>query len=464
MAKKRDKQRKSGKKSLFLLIFTLILMLCAAIGGFIGCSYLTKDDGCFLIGEKTITLNVGDEYEDQGIKVIEFGRKVSNDKIKIESNVDTSKIGEYIVTYTIESFRFNGKNLVRNVNVVEKDDTQQPGLPDEGEKPGEGEVILDGQLSVHFLELGNKYTGDSVYIKYGDVDILIDAGSRYDSATTIISYLENYVEDNTLEYVIATHGHQDHIAAFSSTSTRMGIFERFDTEVIIDFPMTNSSTKVVENYYKYRDLEVQNGAKHWTALECYNNQNGAQRVYQIGEGVELEILYNYYYENKTSDENDYSVCVMINQGDNHYLFTGDLEKKGEEKLVEYYEANGGLPHCVLYKAGHHGSGTSSNPKLLQAITPDYVCVCACAGSDEYTTNNENQFPTQAFVDNIAKYTDKVFVTTMIDSEGNAVSMNGNIVFILNKGKFSVECSNNNTLLKDTQWFKEKRTMPNEWVA
>ena len=33
-------------------------------------------------------------------------------------------------------------------------------------------------FSVHFLELGNKYTGDCTYIKYGNVDILIDCGSR----------------------------------------------------------------------------------------------------------------------------------------------------------------------------------------------------------------------------------------------------------------------------------------------
>ena len=87
-----------------------------------------------------------------------------------------------------------------------------------------------------------------------------------------------------------------------------------------------------------------------------------QRIYQISPSVEMEILYNYYYENTTSDENNYSVCLMFNQGDNHYLFTGDLEKSGEEHLVEYYEDIGEpLPHCVLYKAGHHGSKTSSTP-------------------------------------------------------------------------------------------------------
>ena len=41
-------------------------------------------------------------------------------------------------------------------------------------------------------------------------------------------------------------------------------------------------------------------------------------------------------------------------------------------------------------------------------------------------------------------------------------MNGNIVVTSAFGEVKVECSNNNILLKDTEWFKEYRTMPNEW--
>ena len=42
-------------------------------------------------------------------------------------------------------------------------------------------VLVNGELQIHFLELGNKYTGDCTYIKAGDTDILIDAGSRTSS-------------------------------------------------------------------------------------------------------------------------------------------------------------------------------------------------------------------------------------------------------------------------------------------
>lgn len=320
----------------------------------------------------------------------------------------------------------------------------------------ESDKFVSGELSIHFLELGNKYTGDSIFIQCGEYDILVDAGSRQNSATTIINYVDQYVTDNTLEFVVATHADQDHIAAFPSTKSREGIFEHYKVETIIDFPLTDKNSETYNDYISYRDKEVKNGAKRYSALECYNNQNGAQRTYELTSGVELEILYNVYYEQRHSDENNYSVCFMINQGDNHYLFTGDLEEEGEENLVEYYAQNhGGLPHCVLYKAGHHGSKSSSTQTLLNAITPEYVCVCCCAGSDEYTDTMENQFPTKKMIQNVSEHTDNIYVTSMVNDAGEAVSMNGNIVFTVNVSKITVECSNNNTILKDTDWFKQR---------
>ncbi len=337
-------------------------------------------------------------------------------------------------------------------------------------------VLVNGDISIHFLELGNKYTGDSIFIQCGENDILIDAGSRNTSAPTIISYVDQYVTDNTLEYVIATHGHEDHIGAFYSTSTREGIFEHYVVENIIDFPLTSKTDdeitegSVIGQYYSAREEEIANGANHWTALECYNNENGASRVIQLSEDVELEILYNYYYEVRdASDENNHSVCVMINQGDNHYLFTGDLEAEGEERLVDFYEENyGGLPHCTLYKAGHHGSYTASSDKLMQAITPEYVVVCCCAGTAQYTDTSANQFPSQDFIDRVAPYTDNVYITTVVDnysesmSDTTVKSMNGNIIFSVTDGDISLEFSGHDLKLKDTDWFKENRDCPLAW--
>ena len=324
---------------------------------------------------------------------------------------------------------------------------------------GDGSTVIDQDLSIHFLELGNKYTGDCTLIKVGDTEVLIDAGSRKGSAATLVPYIQEYCTDGILEYVIATHAHQDHIAGFVGTSKAKGIFESFVCETIIDYTQTNSDAQIRKEYENYRNAEVAAGASHYTVLECWNNKNGAQRSYELGEGITMNFLYQKYYEEKTSDENDYSVCMLLSQGENHYLFTGDLEKHGEASLIE----SNNLPKCKLFKAGHHGSPTSSTTELLAVIQPEIVCVCCCCGSDEYTSNVANMFPSQAFVDRVAPYTDKVYVTTVIADGGTSyMSMNGNIVVYTKEGEVKVDCSNNDTLFKDTDWFKANRTTPAAW--
>ncbi|MDE7161180.1 MAG: MBL fold metallo-hydrolase, partial [Anaeroplasmataceae bacterium] len=323
-------------------------------------------------------------------------------------------------------------------------------------------VIQDGELSIHFLELGNYYAGDSVYIKAGDIDILIDAGSRASSATTIHNYIKQYCTDGKLEYVIATHAHEDHISGFVGTNSNPGIFDLYECDVIIDYAFKNTSSQISKNYEAKRDKEVTLGAKHYTAKDCMEGNNGATSKYKLTESISFEILDQRYYYESSSDENNYSVCMMLNYGDNHFLFTGDLEKEGEESLVEKNK----LPHCKVFKGGHHGSKTSSNEALLAAITPEVVCVCCCAGSSEYTDNVDNMFPTQDFINRVARYTNRVYVTTLAkytiatNKEGHEYpkvngfeSMNGNIVVTLNSSlEVVVNCSNNQTVLKETEWF------------
>ena len=329
-------------------------------------------------------------------------------------------------------------------------------------RPKGGDVYVSGDLSIHFMELGNKYAGDSIYIKAGDTDILIDAGSRAGSTDTTSAYIDRYCTDGVLEYVIATHADEDHIAGFAGSSSSPSIFDRYECEVIIDFPRTDKTSQTYQKYVENRDAEVEEGAKHYTALQCCNNEDGAQRVFEVSDGIEMEILYNYYYENSSPDENNYSVCLMFNQGDKHFLFTGDLEEDGEEYLVK----NNDLPEVELFKAGHHGSKTSSTDALLSVIKPKIVCVCCCAGTDEYTDTPANQFPTQDMIDRVAAYTDRVYVTSLGDesAEDGYTSMNGNIVVTSDRSGVSVNCSASNTLLKDTEWFKNNRKMPQEWAA
>ena len=314
-------------------------------------------------------------------------------------------------------------------------------------------------LDINFLELGNKYTGDSTFIKAGSVDILIDAGSRQNSATTIANFVDQYCTDGVLEYVIATHAHQDHIAGFVGSNNDEGILKHYKIDTLIDFSLTNATSKIYKDYVALRDEKVASGdiKHHYTANECIQESNGAKKVYTLSDGITMEILNQKFYREETDDENDYSVCALFTQGNNHYLFTGDLEKKGEASLVELNN----LPEVELFKGGHHGSYTANTDTLLSVIKPKTVCICCCAGSDEYTKTPENMFPAQAAVDRIAKYTDKVYVTTVVsDNEKGYQSLNGNINFHCEKGKeYTVTGSNNSVILKDTDWFKKNRTWP-----
>ena len=139
----------------------------------------------------------------------------------------------------------------------------------------------------------------------------------------------------------------------------------------------------------------------------------------------MDILYQKFYEEDTSDENDYSVCVLVSQEENNYLFTGDLEAEGEQSLVN----NNQLPECKLFKGGHHGSYTASTDALLSVIRPEIVCVCCCAGSPEYTVNVENTFPAQAFIDRVAKYTDQIYVTSLATDVDLEEDDDGGIILI-----------------------------------
>lgn len=330
------------------------------------------------------------------------------------------------------------------------------------------ESVITDELSVHFLMLGNANTGDCTLIKTGDIEILIDAGSKKNSAKTIKSYVDTYCTDGVLEYVIATHAHEDHIAGFvgnKNGASRTGIFYEYEIGTIIQFERTNQSlttNKGNDTLYGEYCKAVEYAQTTWgttvyTALDCVNGENGAKATWELADDISFTILDQKYYREKSSTENDYSVCTLLTQGNNHYLFTGDLEEDGEESLVEKNE----LPKCKLFKAGHHGSPTSSTTSLLAVIEPEIVCVCCCCGNMEYASNPLNDFPSQAFVDRVAPYTDKIYVTTITSENAEKFEpMNGNIVVSSNGGEVSVNCSNNNVIFKDTEWFKANRTWKN----
>lgn len=339
------------------------------------------------------------------------------------------------------------------------------------------QTVKQKDLSIHFLELGNKHTGDCTLIKVGDTEMLVDAGSKASSIPTIKAYLDNYVEGE-LDYVVVTHAHEDHYAGFATNEETESLFDIYDVGTIIDFgTATNNEvveddgkTTMFENYVRERDAEVVDGAKYFPIQDYFSGYKVRRFEFKAGSGVFVEMLYQkYYYEEDEETENNYSVCFQIVYDDKYYLFTGDLEKEGEASLVEEHTKDDGknkdmLHEVELYKAGHHGSKTSSTEVLMNVVKPKVVCVCCCAGSNQYTNKSENQFPTQKFIDNVYKANPdaKIYVTTLcVDYKQNSfTSFNGNIVVCAKAGEErTIFFSNSDIELKDTEWFKKNRTMP-----
>lgn len=321
-------------------------------------------------------------------------------------------------------------------------------------------------ISFSFLTLGNQYNGDSIYIKAGDKDILIDAGSRQNSASVIETYIDRYCNDKKIEYVIVTHAHQDHIAAFCGDN---GILAKYKVDTIIDFGETKISSGIYGKYQTARDKCVQNGSCYYSAKDCFYEQNGGKKEIALGNDLSMRILYQEAYDKvpSSSEENNNSVCLLFSQGEKKMLFTGDLEKKRCQSLLDSNE----IGEVDLYKGGHHGSINANEDFFIDAIKPKTICTCCVAGSDEYTDVKENTMPYQKTINNWAKYTDDVYLTSYMkvdeDNESNVSyePLNGDIqVSYDSLGNKSISCSVSSKKLKDTDWLKNNRSIPLEWAS
>ena len=68
--------------------------------------------------------------------------------------------------------------------------------------------------------------------------------------------------------------------------------------------------------------------------------------------------------------NNSSVVVKFMNKTASVIFPGDLEEKGEERLLKTSMAS----DCDVLTASHHGSRFGTGKKLLEALTPEYLVI------------------------------------------------------------------------------------------
>lgn len=105
------------KKKKHIIIFLIILAVALGIAGFF--LYTMFLPIVNYIGDTKVTVEVGEQYIDKGINAYTKFKSI-NDKVIIDGAVDTSKIGEYKITYKVP-FLSKYKEYYRTVSVVDKE-------------------------------------------------------------------------------------------------------------------------------------------------------------------------------------------------------------------------------------------------------------------------------------------------------------------------------------------------------
>ena len=381
-----------------------------------------------LIGETIIEISLGGEYVEEGV-IASIGSESLSSNVTIIGEVDETTVGiyflEYVLDYNDEEIR-----LLRAVSVIE--DTFAD--PDE--------VLYDGvcdNVEVHYIDLDAM--GDSTLIDCGDFEILIDAGLKSAGSNIIVPYLEDYVDDGTIELLIATHPDADHIGGFVGLSGTQGIFEAFTVERVLDYGYTKTTT----THSQYAELRDASKALVCNGDDAINGVNMCQPYYTITEDLILRVIDTGHYAIPDStNDNENSIVVMLEHNDLRYLFTGDAEFVAEAHMAP------SISNVDVYKAGHHGSKTANSAIFLAALTPSDIILSVHFPDDD---DGENAYgiPQQESLDRMFGYTDNIYAT----------GVNGHIVLVSNGISYTITGSTNSILLKDSIWFSTHRIYPTE---
>lgn len=121
MAKRSKKNiEKVKKKHPFAFIVVIALFAVGIFGGYFTVKTLTKNDTFELIGEKYITLTLGQSYQDEGAKAVFFGKDISGE-IVAENNIDYSSVGQYYIKYEYSNFLYKDITIYRYVTIISEE-------------------------------------------------------------------------------------------------------------------------------------------------------------------------------------------------------------------------------------------------------------------------------------------------------------------------------------------------------
>lgn len=275
------------------------------------------------------------------------------------------------------------------------DPTATPTPESEGEAPS-----TDGTLEVHNINVGQ--SSSTLFIGPTGETMLVDTGDFNDDGEYVLEYLQRHDIDR-IDHLVVSHNDADHIGGNAA------VIEYYETEAngigAIYDPGIAASTNT---YEEYLDAVEENG------VTLYQTREGDSISF---DGVDVDVFGppEPYLENEARNEN--SIVLRLQYGDVSFLWTGDAEDGQEAYLVKEY---GDELDSTIYKAGHHGSSSSSSGALLDAVQPE-AAIISSASDSQYGHPHEEVL--QRLADrSIPTYWTATHGTIVFVTDGDGVSI------------------------------------------
>jgi len=276
-------------------------------------------------------------------------------------------------------------------------------------------------LMVRFKEILSGQYCDSIYLKYGNWDCLIDGGNSADKAT-VASALSTYCTDHKLDLYVATHSHDDHAGIFYSATETNNVFINGGV-TSFGYIVDCGSYRTVSFWQPYCDevrakyMVADHGGTYIPVHSMFNSDsgyasfNGLSVLNISGEAgnpatlgssasgnVTLRFLNTgcYLTPGTTSDgePNRTSVACLLSAWNQRYIFCGDAEGDTENGIISNYKDTNGNPtlwsssNDVYLKADHHCSNTngSNSQTWIDWVKPNHVMISAAITSANSVSN------------------------------------------------------------------------------
>ncbi|MFN8626139.1 MAG: DNA internalization-related competence protein ComEC/Rec2 [Candidatus Binatia bacterium] len=210
-------------------------------------------------------------------------------------------------------------------------------------------------MRITFLSVGQ---GDSAVVEFPGAEVMvIDAGGgrgdAFDIGERVIAPFLWSRKIGRVDYLVLSHAEWDHYGGFAFLVSHFAPREFW----------SNGADATTAAFARLQQLLTDGGVRRMALHRGDARQIGRVRATIHAPASRAE----------HASANNRSLVLALALGDTQALFTGDIERRGEEDLVS---AVATALRSAIVKVPHHGSATSSTPRFLDAAAPRHAIVSA----------------------------------------------------------------------------------------